>query len=55
MGSWPAFSVVGKRWENNDTVNLLMGLSLGLGLLSALATGCAFFWFVRMRRSFRHE
>ncbi|OIW28616.1 hypothetical protein CONLIGDRAFT_681564 [Coniochaeta ligniaria NRRL 30616] len=34
---------------------MLMGISVGLGLLSTLATSFAFYWFVRMRRSFRHD
>jgi hypothetical protein len=34
---------------------VLVAISLGLGLLSTLATSFAFYWFVRMRRSFRHE
>ncbi|KAB5539485.1 G protein-coupled glucose receptor regulating Gpa2-domain-containing protein [Coniochaeta sp. 2T2.1] len=34
---------------------MLMGVSLGIGLLSTLATAFSFYWFVKMRRSFRHD
>jgi G protein-coupled receptor GPR1 len=34
---------------------VLVAISLGLGLLSTLATAFAFYWFVRMKRSFRHD
>ena len=36
-------------------VKMLMAVSLGIGLLSTLATSFAFYWFVKMRRNFRHE
>lgn len=36
-------------------IKMLMAVSLGIGLLSTLATSFAFYWFVKMRRSFRHE
>jgi len=39
----------------DDTVEMLMAVSLGVGMLSTLATSFAFYWFVKMRRSFRHE
>lgn len=38
-----------------DRTDMLMAVSLGVGLLSTLATSFAFYWFVKMRRSFRHE
>jgi G protein-coupled receptor GPR1 len=39
--------------DHHTTV--LMGVSLGIGLLSTFATAFAFFWFVKMKRKFRHE
>lgn len=33
----------------------ISALSLGFALLSTFATGVAFYWFIRMKRSFRHE
>ena len=42
--------VMNSRW-----IAVLMGVSFGIGLLSTLATAFTFYWFVKMRRSFRHE
>jgi len=36
-------------------VKLLQVISLALASLSLLSTVFSFYWFVRMRRSFRHE
>lgn len=33
----------------------VMYISLSAASISVLAALCAFYWFVRMRRSFRHE
>ena len=41
--------------RSSSNATMLTGLSLGFGLLSTLSTAFAFFWFVKMRRSFRHE
>ena len=34
---------------------ILMSISLSTASVSVLAALCAFYWFVKMRRSFRHE
>lgn len=34
---------------------MLMAVSLVFGLLSTFAVSFAFYWFVKMRRTFRHE
>ncbi|KAB5511356.1 G protein-coupled glucose receptor regulating Gpa2-domain-containing protein [Coniochaeta sp. 2T2.1] len=36
-------------------VQLLAALSLAIGAISTLATAFAFFWFVKIKRSFRHD
>lgn len=45
------------RWPGTTTPlhSVLVAISLGFGLLSTLATSFAFYWFVRMKRSFRHD
>jgi hypothetical protein len=36
-------------------IRVLLALSLSIGSISVLATLSALYWFVKMRRSFRHE
>lgn len=53
-GSW-ALLCSRNSSSNGVSVDVFSGLTLGIGTLSAFATVFAFFWFVKMRRSFRHE
>jgi hypothetical protein len=54
--AWPATRLQGPDEQLDDgSVKALMAVSLGIGLLSTLATSFAFYWFVKMRRTFRHE
>ena len=39
----------------NDMVKTLTILSLSFGAVSVCSTLLAFYWFVKMKRSFRHE
>ncbi len=53
-------SEVDGDWGENELsyaklVRVLTTLSLSFGLVSVMSTLLAFYWFVKMKRSFRHE
>jgi hypothetical protein len=52
----PSTPLNGRDGQLTDRCVWVLGaVSLGIGLLSTLATSFAFYWFVKMRRNFRHE
>ena len=53
-------SAVDGNWSDNELsyaklVRVLTTLSLSFGFVSVMSTLLAFYWFVKMKRSFRHE
>ncbi|KAI0888754.1 G protein-coupled glucose receptor regulating Gpa2-domain-containing protein [Annulohypoxylon maeteangense] len=42
-------------YMDNPEIIAIMSISLSMASISVLAALCAFYWFVRMRRSFRHD
>ncbi|KAI1211115.1 G protein-coupled glucose receptor regulating Gpa2-domain-containing protein [Annulohypoxylon truncatum] len=42
-------------YMDNPEILAIMSISLSMASISVLAALCAFYWFVRMRRSFRHD
>jgi hypothetical protein len=44
-----------RRTPLDPHTEVLMAVSLSFGLLSTCATAFAFYWFVKMKRKFRHE
>ena len=53
-------SQVDGNWSDNELsyaklVRVLTTLSLSFGFVSVMSTLLAFYWFVKMKRSFRHE
>ncbi|XDG09034.1 hypothetical protein ABKA04_008649 [Annulohypoxylon sp. FPYF3050] len=42
-------------YMDNPEILAIMSISLTMASISVLAALCAFYWFVRMRRSFRHD
>lgn len=41
--------------QSPRNIYILRCISLGFGMLSTVSITISFYWFVRMRRSFRHE